>query len=195
MSDSTLERIWTIHEEDAWEAFQEQGVIKGDGRRIIHDHRKAYRWMMRQMKDRIPGYGGGYPVWAYSRWAPDEPKPDVNDCVDPSPKRLVMLECEVPRDRILKSDVELWNFVLNGTEYLGRNEQEEEAWEARARSGKVHHATLAKEMRDSWMLMFELTNDRGDKDWLGDANSNAIQAAIEQITLDQVKKIEHFVIN
>ena len=192
MTAQQCERIWTIHDEAAWKHFEQNGVMKGDGRRVIHDYRPTYYWIMEQMRQRIPGYGGGYPVWAWSRWKRRSPKPDPHECTRyPSGAQGVVVECEVPCDSILKSDHELWHIILSG-QYLGASEEEEMEWEQRELSGNVAHDVLEQERRRSWEKIFHLTNDRGDPKWLGSADSCAVQAVIEQILLDQVRKVEWF---
>src|SRR5947209_17010016 len=51
-------RAWTIQRTACWEQFQKGGILRGDGRRVDHYFRPAYRWLIAQMGKRLPGCEG-----------------------------------------------------------------------------------------------------------------------------------------
>jgi len=87
MPDDTI-RVWTIQRPGWYALLQQRGVLGGDGRRPWRELRPAYRWLMGQMRRRIPGYRGGWPVWFWCTW-PDLgrtahlPKGERGVCFDP----------------------------------------------------------------------------------------------------------------
>lgn len=95
-------RVWTIQSENWWEALQRDGTIAADERCVYPAFVSPYRWLIQQMQKRLPGYGGGWPIWF---WA--EPKPDLR-----SPGHLEVGECglrlelQLPRDQVLLLDFE-----------------------------------------------------------------------------------------
>jgi Domain of unknown function (DUF3841) len=64
--------LWSIQTDAAWLELRERGTLEGRADRVFPAFLPAYQWMMGQMARRLPGYGGGYPVWVWRR-----PKPDL----------------------------------------------------------------------------------------------------------------------
>ncbi len=98
-------RVWTIQRPSWWRTLQQRGLIHADGRRLCHDFRPAYNWMMGQMYRRIPGYTGAYPVWFWY-----SPKPDLRHSGHLARgERGLRIELELPRSIVLLSDFETWH--------------------------------------------------------------------------------------
>jgi hypothetical protein len=64
--------LWSIQTDAAWRELRERSALAGRADRVFPEFLPAYQWMMRQMTQRLPSYGGGYPVWVWLR-----PKPDL----------------------------------------------------------------------------------------------------------------------
>lgn len=184
-------RLWHIVREDVWEQHQRAGVIRADGRRagrFFQGARPAYRWMMGQMRRRLAGYGGRYPVWA---WA--APKPDLRSTFYLSAgTRGVRLECLVPAAAVLLSDFRAWCGVLSQDyielteeEFDDRERREHEALDAAVRelpedqqaaarfrwAGSGGFAKLPpdlqREARTSWERVFDLEAIYASDNWYG----------------------------
>jgi hypothetical protein len=116
--------LWTVQTREVWEEFQRKGVLRAEGRRVIPEFREAYQWLMEQMKERLPGYSGRYPLWAWYH-----PKPDLRYAgLLPRGTRGVRIEFVAPVDRILLSDFDAWHAVLNKG-FLALDEAEDEAFD------------------------------------------------------------------
>jgi len=190
-------RLWTIQPPHIWNALQEQGWLLVDPNHSeFADHRDdfpdAYEWMRVQMAQRIPGYAGYYPWWAYQhfldlrfyRWH-----------TAPHGQRLMRLELAVPEKQVILSAYGAWHSVLGG-EYLPEAvawedaEQELNAWqEART------HQNLNRDERDprcdpwktqmqaSWERIFDVEARRP---------TETIQATFECLKLAEVVKVTEF---
>lgn len=118
-------KLWTIQSAAAWAELQSKGVLRApfslttgadpDWDNFV----PAYNWMRDQMIARgiEPTVNDPdlYPIWAWSdhvvafeEWALYKRRPkfwrDNN----------VLLEIDIPEERVLLSDYELWHLVLNG---------------------------------------------------------------------------------
>jgi hypothetical protein len=180
--------LWTVQPKEAWEALQKEGVLRGAGRRAIPEFRRAYRWMMEQMGERIPAYSRGYPVWAWYY-----PKPDLRySGLLPLGTRGVRIEFCVLADRVLLSDFEAWHSVLNGS-YLALNEQEDKAFE-RLLPGPLNSYDdlpfdLQERIEKSWERVFDFESLRAS-DYA--SLSRYVQAVIKEIRLEDVRQITPF---
>lgn len=145
-------RLWTFRDPEEWKRAEKLGHLRADGRRVMERAwRPAYRWMMRQMQKRIPGYGGRYPIWA---WA-DRSQADLRKTGNvPVGCRAVLVTCEVPDERVLISDFDAWHFALNGW-YLPKTDAEYEEWRRRWPRGSDSSADARRELERSWEVMFD----------------------------------------
>ena len=164
-------RVWTIQHIEAWEPFQRDGVLKGDGRRIFPEFRPAYHWLKDQMARRIAGYSGGYPVWLWY-----VPKPDLRSSGHlPRGASGVRIELEIPRSRILLMDFQAWHCVLMG-QYLALSSPEDREW------GK-------REVRHSWERIFDLPALNRSHLW---RPVRQIQGVTEYVRMEEVTEIRPF---
>ena len=194
-------RLWTIQPVDFWEASKGRGLLRADGRRLTHgrDFPLQYRWMREQIGKRLAGYGGKCPVWCWSE------KPDMRmTCWAAGGTEVVRLEVEVPEERVLVSDFELWHFPLNNG-YLSRNKADDEEFDAEVerRTGKEfarwHEEIFPEDLRerllDSWERIFP---DRWgeievEEEWHASPPGNRLQAIVEEISVGEVLRAEPFV--
>lgn len=193
MGKNEMQRAWTIQTLAAWETLRERGVLYGDGRRVIKDWRSAYKWMMKQMKKRLSGYKGGWPIWAWVQWMGDSPRPDLR-CSAHLPRGThgVCLELFVDSDRLLLHDFDAWHSVLNDC-YVSWNEKEWEEFCKKEESGDVSRREIQEEKELSWERIFDLNSSHRDPDWCGKPEEASIAAVMECVCLDDVVKVDHFV--
>jgi hypothetical protein len=165
----------------------ENGTVSGSAEYVDEYFAPHYRWMMDQMAQRIPGYDGQVPVWAWH-----SPKPDLRWTVYRSWSRPALLvEWCAPAGSVLLSDLDLWHAVLNRF-YLSPGRKGQDAWERRVHRETGRTSTtyedlpphLQAEMRESWQQIFEYESLALDPDWWG--AERWIQAVVPEMRLDQV---------
>lgn len=185
-------RVWTIHPVAAWEAFQQTGELRGSAEHADPDFRQAYEWLRGQMKKRLPSYAGGWPVWAWVRWSPESPRPDLRAAGHlPSGTRGVRLELLVPEEHLLISDHELWHMVLNDA-YLSWSEEEDKRWDVRAASGEFPAEVLQQEKEASWERIFDFSSPQRDPEWWGKLDTVSLEAVAEVFRMDEVQNVTLF---
>ena len=85
---------------------------------LVTDFLPAYEWMRAQMAERIPGYQGHYPWWAWRQASEHRDKPDLRARARYSRyfapgTPSVRLELEISDAEVLVSDFDEWHSVLN----------------------------------------------------------------------------------
>lgn len=184
-SGSTI-RAWTIQSAACWDLFQTRGVLRGDGRRVFHHFRPAYRWLMKQMGGRLAGYQGGFPVWFWH-----SPKPDLRHGAhlrrgEPG----VRVEVEVPRNRVLLLDFETWHCVLNRW-HLSRSFRESREWDRKTERFNRHlPPILEAELQSTWERVFDFELLSRARIW---GPIDKIQGVTDYILLDEVRRVREFV--
>lgn len=181
-------KLWTIQHQSAWEKAEATGILKADGRRIEPDFRPAYRWLIEQMRQRLPDYRDNYPVWA---WA--QPKPDLRRPWHLRTGTLgVRIEFAADPDQVLLSHFDAWHAVLNDW-YLSTSEADDDRhWQALQdnKNNPAELRILRAELEASWERVFDLELLASNKDWWGE--SEIVQATLGHVCLDQVVKIDYF---
>lgn len=176
-------RLWTLQLWGAWEVFQQQGVLRADGRRAWRSLRPHYRWMMDQMAKRIPGYTGRFPIWAWY-----DPKPDLRAThYFSGGQRAVRIEFVVPDERVLLSDFGAWHIPLNWGYFDDARTEEEldgrsDWWEERSGGARWEALSpeLRAEMQQSWERVFDLDWLRKFPEMYGNGDFG-IQAVLEEV--------------
>ncbi len=176
--------LWTIQTEAAVMHLECTGVLRGDGRRIWREHRRAYQWMIGQMKERLkpPLTGSHYPVWAWKIFSAHAPRPDLRFSAHlPAGTRGARIEFEVSEQRVLLSDFERWHFVLSA-QFLADDEPEDQA---------VDHLPLSVgRVEASWARIFEL--ERGDPAYHGTLSDRQVQATLWHVKQSEVRALTWF---
>lgn len=176
-------RLWTVQRWEAWEALQQRGVLRGDGRRVDRTFLPAYHWMMAQMKKRLPACRGRFPVWCWHR-----PKPDLRyKGFLPEGMKGVRIEFVKTEDEVLQSDFGSWHCILNNL-YLPLTETEQRQWEER--SALMPPAQRQTEIEQSWERIFALAVI-DNSPLMGPVTE--IQAVVEEITLNEVSHVTEFI--
>jgi hypothetical protein len=169
--------------------FQKRGVLRADGRRVFRDFRPAYAWLMAQMHKRVPGYGGGFPVWLRIC-----PKPDMRRSAHlPRGTRGVRIEMELLAERVLLSDFETWHCVLNRW-HLSSSWRESRDWDRRTANMNQFIGPLPpeleRELQMPWERVFEFDLLRRSRLW---GPINKIQGVTEYVRLEEVVAVREFV--
>lgn len=158
--------LWTLQDPGVLDTLARTGYLCGDGRRADRDFRPAYRWLMKQMGERLPGYRGGHPVWAWLE------KPDMrrHPYCGFRGEDQVRIGFRVPRSRVLVHEYDSWHSVLNG-QPLTLNEAEWDASDAWSR----------EQVERSWERIFDAqTLASSDPDWRG-TGPFLMQATVEHV--------------
>jgi len=173
-------RAWQIWPADAYEAVRSSEVILGNWSRCEPCYWPYYAWMSLQMRRRLNLDRNFPPLWLWVRYGERNPRPDLRCGWHlPRGEQGVLLTLEIPRERVLLSQFEMWNWVLNGyyvpfVEPDGRGE------------GNSPEKTLA-----SWDRIFEL--DFGDEEWWGPVESRQIQGCTPWIERSEIQDVLPFV--
>jgi hypothetical protein len=66
-------RLWTVQPLVVWEQIQQHGTVHADETRFLTPGYVPHscRWLVQQLQQRLPGYPGTLPWWAYCE------KPDL----------------------------------------------------------------------------------------------------------------------
>ena len=188
-----LIRLWTIQSLPAWQKAQRVGALKGDGRFVWKEFRPAYRWMRRQMAERLGDCRGQYPVWAWL-----QPKPDLRRGGHlPQGMIGVRLEFIVPAQEVLLSDFSAWHMVLNDG-YLALSEAESDAFyerhfaccETTPRPAAPRPLRCAKEVEKSWERIFGIESLANNTYWQG---AMSTQGVLRELPLERIVRVDSFV--
>jgi hypothetical protein len=126
-------RCWTIQSPDVFAVLRAGRVWRAHARHVPREWLGSYRWMAGEMRGSLgPSRASTQmPVWLWCAWrGRTRPKPDLRATGHlPRCTRGVRLELELDEARVLRSDFELWHYVLNGW-YLPASAADERAFEA-----------------------------------------------------------------
>ena len=181
-------RLWTFQSLAAWRHLTKTGALHTTAAHIDSDlnYNGAYDWMVRQMQRRMPAHSGHYPIWALP-YAPDDA---TCAAYTSATEDLVLMELEVPPERVLLSDYHLWHSVLNNA-YCARTEAEDDAFERRYRYPYTGHAERVVER--SWQRIFAFNKPwwrRPDViNWLGAQQlPQDLQACVDGVYLRELMR-------
>jgi hypothetical protein len=144
--------------DDKQVASVQAGVLRADPALVWEESPwvASYAWMAKQMRQRLgePPAGVLLPVWAWNAHYGATKKPDLRGWAF-SGYDDWLVELEIPKERVLVSDFQLWHFVLNGW-YLPFTDEE----------GQMAMEDYPK--KQPWELKFEerfaqLKEETGDK--------------------------------
>lgn len=110
-------KYYTIQSLEAWNEAQKVGYLVGKEKHIEEYFIMPYKWLMEQMLKVLPEYNGEYPVWVW----PDKDSLYLPDIFD---GEYVILEVELPEDRVMITNYDAWHIPLNRG-YFTRDDGEE----------------------------------------------------------------------
>lgn len=170
-------RVWSVQHRDALRVAHRTGRLSGNHGHVFGRYRdpqpddpdppSPYDWMRRRMVERMPGFSGDYPVWAWLK------RPSTRPSVwrQAAGEAPVLVSAIVPRQRILLSDFDDWHAVPNNG-HVSRTEPESAAVEAAG-------APTAAQRRAGWTRIFQVGRLRTPEavEWRG--SGLFVQACIE----------------
>ena len=173
-------RLWTIQTRLAWSVLQERGVLKGDGRYADRHFRKPYAWLRGQLKDRIKGYDGGYPLWLW------EKRPDLRRerYSLGRAKEAVLIVCDLPKSEVVLFDYDSWHVILNNG-YFAHSEAEWDEFDRKLASGEMNSEEWHSLKIKSWERVFDSDELLKHPDWHGPGPLR-LQGVTRQIALSDV---------
>jgi hypothetical protein len=155
----------------------------------------AYDWLNEHLnnKDSKPD-NVCYPVWAWYRYDSKEKKPDLRRLgYGARGEKLVCMELEVPDDKVLLSDFDLWHFVLNDwwldnamfKEHFTEDEYDRnQAW-----FDNLPKDEQGEEKNRSWNIIFNI--EPFINDWI--AKGQYVQAVFWELKKEYVQKAQPFI--
>ncbi|MBU5425990.1 DUF3841 domain-containing protein [Tissierella pigra] len=191
-------RIWTIQSIDVWNKLKEEKIVTCDEKLAFYlkdenySFLEQYNWIRDKMINRIghSSYKSNiYPIWGWYLYKGQHKKPDLRHSAHgPLGEQMTCIELEIPNEKVLLSDFELWHYVLNNG-YIGNSTNEEEL-----DSECEWLDSLPKEKRrnlieESWDKIFNI------KELLNNgiySSGEYIQGTFWELRFDEVKKVQIF---
>lgn len=185
--------VWTIQPLTLYDKLIENGTLYCDPKQdgfwglISEEFRVAYDWLAEQMRLRVgqPPKGVQYPFWAWALIDGVSKKPDLrrtefNNYIGDN----VVLELEIPDDKVLLSDEENWHYVLNDWYLHDVNDGEDKWDEVDAWFDNLPIDEQNSVKRKSWERIFYKYDL--DNDW------KFVQATFWELRAAQIKSVRKF---
>jgi len=191
-------RVWTHQDPAALAAAEATGWLTGPreragwgvaGEEMAEHFRPAYDWMRVQMAARLPNFSGDYPVWAWPK------RPSCRGPLPTSWGRTVLVAADVPRQRILASDFDLWHFILDGHPIAASEAEWDAYWAAEdartADSNAQDNPAPGRRERPHAHPTWERALTFGARGleearWNGGGPRRTIQLCVDGIRLDEI---------
>jgi len=201
-------KLWTIQNQETYKLLRKNGILHANDEYLwCKDSLKhAYDWMASELgKKDIKPDGIRYPIWAWYQWQGKRKKRDLRERgFSARGDKMVQLEIEIPDEKVLLSDFEVFHCVLNNM-YISLSEEDYDLFKEWHESqgikyGDWKHDTsqdekLQKVKRaivESWAGVFDLTKE--DDNWLYGKNEHkSIQAVFWELREDQVIWAREFI--
>ena len=183
--------LWTMQPVEVWQEIQETGVYLCDpARSSMPEFTDMYEWLIRQMEQRIgpPPAGVTYPVWAWYMQNGKHRKPDLRTerwGYGPGGEEYACIEFEIPDDRALLSDFEVWHIVLcNGL--IAESEEEDN------RQDTYYDSLTSEEQKaykdKNWERVFDITPQ--DNHWI--KRGSWVQATFWELRKEMIRGVRFF---
>ena len=184
--------LWTMQPVEVWQEIQETGVYRCDpARSSMPEFTDMYEWLIRQMEQRIgpPPAGVTYPVWAWYMQNGKHRKPDLRTerwGYGPGGEEYACIEFEIPDDRALLSDFEVWHIVLcNGL--IAESEEEDN------RQDTYYDSLTSEEQKaykdKNWERVFDITPQ--DNHWI--KRGSWVQATFWELRKEMIRGVRFFI--
>ena len=185
MSSAPPITLWTFQHLMHWRELERVGRLRRGSGHVTNVEpawRDAYAWMMTQMQERISGYCGGFPMWA---WASAPPTLWHESSGWPLGTPFVRIEFRVHPSRVLRSDFDAWHSVLHPSP-LCLTEAEDAAWDARQGPFDAQPADVRAAIRATWPRIFDLDAFARSPLWDAHEHARDIQAVVEELRFTDV---------
>lgn len=189
-------KIWTIQSIDIWEKLKEEEIVTCDEKLASYLKDKdcsflePYNWIRNKMINRIgdSSYKSNiYPIWGWYIYDGVHKKPDLRCSGHGIPgKQMACIELEIPGNKVLLSDFDLWHYVLNNW-YIGDSTNEEELdaeWEWLDTLSKQEKQNMIEK---SWDKIFNIKKSLNDG---FNSSGKYIQGTFWELRLNEVKKVQ-----
>ena len=183
--------LWTIQPEEVYELIQKNGVYHCDYTKSDMIYwQEQYDWLVQEMKTRIgePPEGVLYPVWAWYMWEGARKKPDLRRARWRNGwkgDRFVCMEIEIPDDRVVLSDFDVWSIILLDGLIA---DSEEEVKRLEMEYDSLTQADKQEYKAQNWKTVFDL--NYVDNGWIHRGDS--IQATFWELGKEDIKKVRFF---
>ena len=187
--------LWTAQTIEAYNTLIHSGAYRCDESKIIDFEwwKPAYDWIAQMMKEQIgdPPKGVKYPVWLWYRWKGKNKKPDLRAHRSFGEKgtKLMLIEVEIPDNKVVLSDFDNWHSVLNGTYSYTQTTNEKEFDEVYEWLQSLPEEQHTQEIRHSWESIFDISI------WDTDFSRNGVwvQATVWELKKEYIRKVYPFV--
>jgi hypothetical protein len=178
-------RAWTIQSTEVWTALSSGKTWRAFDDAAEPSWEPAYRWMARAMRHRLgaPDARHQMPIWVWCHWrGATRARPDLRACGHLPPGTPgVRIELELDESRLLRSDFELWHYVMNGW-YLPSSLADEREFDERPDRRRI---------KSSWQRIFDL--GWHDRRYTAGRNAKSIQGVTWELRPDDVRGATNFV--
>ena len=186
-------RVWTVQPLIVWESLQTTGTLVVDSALYSYSDYIPwqYEWLARQLQDRIPGYSGGLPWWAYCT------KPDLRWVRHRRAMGTPQVRIELEVKDALAMPCWAWNEVYCG-QFLSSTEREHDAWHLAMRQDVPDEdewplpEPWRSELETSWLRVFD--SDLPKDGWTDVSKKRVCEEAVfEMLRLEDVCAMTRFV--
>lgn len=187
-------KIWSIQPESVYKKLLDEKILYTDISlsNFFNDSvkfQKGYNWLSKRMEDKIgKPEKTQYPWWAWYKKNMKHSKPDLRESgYGNKGENLVCLELELPEEKVVLTDFDLWWFCIsdywisNATSDKEFNEKEE--W-----FNKLKPDEQEKLKIQSWETIFEVELDT--KPW--HEKGQWVQATFWELNLKDVREVRYF---
>jgi hypothetical protein len=179
---------------DVYDILMRDGVFTCDHNKVGEpSFLDRYWWLNKQLDKKDPKPESvEYPVWAWYRFDGKEKKPDLrHSCYSYHGDKMVCIELEIPDEKVLLSDFDLWHFPLNDwwlydCFYPNYGEKEYDKDHEWFKNLSPEEQQVEKEK--SWERIFNI--EPFESDWI--ARGKYVQAVFWELKKEYVKKAQFF---
>lgn len=188
-------KLWTMQPVEVYDELMENGVFICDPSKVCEpSFLDRYGWMNEQLNKKDPKPENvDFPIWAWFRYNCREKKPDLrNSCYGTRGDKMVCMELDVPDEKVLLSDFDLWHYPLNDwwlDNAMFKDTFSEEEYDENHKwfnSLSKDEQQVVKEK--SWHVIFNI--DYFDNGFM--CKGEYVQAVFWELKKEYVKKVQHF---
>jgi hypothetical protein len=203
-------RLWTIQDQEAYKLLKKNGILHVNEECLwckdSNNLRYAYDWMASALcKKDINPDGIRYPIWAWYQWEGKRKKRDMRKSgLSARGNKVVQLEIEIPDEKVLLSDFDVFHSVLNNM-YISSSKKDHDKFDKWYESLRIKYGDREYDaqqdiksqivndvIEESWAGVFDLTKE--DDNWLYGKNEHkSIQAVFWELRKDQVIWAREFI--
>lgn len=187
--------VWTFQPASIMEEIERTGTFRCDPSRSFNltkenSLKRQYAWLMEQMEKRIGRRpeGVSYPVWAWHTWEFGRrmPDPDSGAFLE-SREQKIALTLDLPEDRMVLTDFDAWQLVMNSSFLSDVIETEEEFEKQLSWLVGLSEEELLKETERSWQRVFDV--EPYDSDTF--SRGRYVQATFWEIRKEYIREIRY----